>query len=240
MSPETRDFLTQVRKAESPTRGDESRVLATIEATLAGPPTGGASGGAPATKSIGSAAGAGLKVVATLLGVSVGAALVAAAVSSGTAERPVASQPKRASAPNVPLGSSAPLTASTAPGSSASVASPAAAPPNGPHLSRRTTPSAAPASSVSLREELALLGDVQAALERGDGAEALRRLDGRATSDRQFVAERRAARIAALCLLGRVAEAQQLGALFFRENAQSVQRTAVERSCAATKTDPER
>jgi hypothetical protein len=88
-----------------------------------------------------------------------------------------------------------------------------------------------------LRDELALLSDVQSALERGDGAEALRRLDGHATSDRQFVAERHSARITALCLVGRVAEAQQLGAVFFRENAQSVQRTAVERSCAATKTE---
>jgi hypothetical protein len=81
---------------------------------------------------------------------------------------------------------------------------------------------------------------VQSALERGDGAEALRRLDGHASSDRQLVAERRAARIAALCLLGRTPEARAVATLFFQENAGSAQRTAVERSCAASETTPER
>lgn len=180
MSPETRDFLSKVRKAEWPTLGDESRVLAAIEATIAGTLTSGAAGGAPATKSVLSAAGSGLKVVVTLLGVSVGAALVAAAVSSGTAEPKVASQPNRAPASDVPLRSSAPLAPSSAPASGASVTS---APPNGPHLSRRVARGAAAARSASLREELELLGGVQAALERRDGAEALRRLDARATSD---------------------------------------------------------
>ena len=95
-------------------------------------------------------------------------------------------------------------------------------------------------SSASLREEIALLAGVQSALERGDGAEALRRLDQHVTSDRQFIAERRAARITALCQIGRVSDAQQLALVFFRENAQSVQRSAVERSCAVPKTNAER
>jgi hypothetical protein len=233
MSPETRDFLNLVRKAEGPTAGDESRVLTALEATLAGSLSSAAAEVAPAAKGVAPAAGFGLKAFGSVLGVSVCAALVAAALS-GTAEPQVASPARRAPVSQAPLRSSAPAVASAMPFASASATSPAASSPKGAQQAPATAGSAA-VGAASLRQELALLSGVQSALERADGAEALRQLDRHATGDRQFVAERRAARISALCLLGRVAEAQQLGAVFLRENAQSVQRTAVERSCAATK-----
>jgi hypothetical protein len=241
MSPETRDFLATVRGAEDPSSGDERRVLAAFQETIAASLTGGATGSAAATKGILSGAGSGLKVVVgALLAVSVGAALVAAAVSSGPAEPKVAHAPSRAPALDAPVHSSAPAVPSTTAANNASPGSRAAHPPNAPKISRPATPSSTASPSASLREELALLAGVQAALGRGDGVDALRRLDGHATTDRQFVAERRAARVAALCLLGRVPEARDLAAVFLRENARSVQRTAVERSCAATKTNPPR
>jgi RNA polymerase sigma-70 factor (ECF subfamily) len=83
-----------------------------------------------------------------------------------------------------------------------------------------------------------LLAQVQAALDRGDGATALRRLDERASVDRRLLAERRAARILALCQLGRTQEAEQSALAFVREHPSSVQRTAVERSCAGKATEP--
>ena len=91
-----------------------------------------------------------------------------------------------------------------------------------------------------MREEIALLADVQAALERGDGAKALTRLDGHVTTDRQLLAERSAARILALCLLGRDTEARRAALVFMHAHPASVQRTAVERSCAGTKKSGER
>jgi hypothetical protein len=247
MSPETRGFLAAVRGAEDPSAADEHRVLAAVQATIAGSPPNPAPGGTPATTGVVSGTGSGLKVLGALLGISVGAALVASAFSSGPAEPRPDSLANRAPVPSAPGLPSAPAVTSTALPPSASPR--AAGPPNTSHASRPATPGTAagePAAppevsgSTSLREEIALLAAVQSALDRGNGAEALRRLDGHATSDRQFVAERRAARIAALCLLGRVPEARRLAAVFFRENAHSVQRTAVEHSCAVAKTDPER
>lgn len=73
---------------------------------------------------------------------------------------------------------------------------------------------------------------MQAALARGDGAAALRQLDQHVTNDRRLLAERRAARVLALCSLGRTSEAVQAMEVFLREHPASVQRSAVERSCA--------
>jgi hypothetical protein len=241
MSPETRDFLATVRRAEDPSAGDERRVLAALQAAITAGLTSAAAGSAPAAKGNVAVASSGLKTIGALIGVSVGAALVAVAVavSSGPAGPRVASRPKSAHSSEGLVGGGAPAPGVTPPKSAAS-ASPRATPPNAARVSMPATPGTAAANSASLREEIALLTSVQAELERGDGVAALRRLDEHTTSDRQFVAERRAARIAALCQLGRVAEAQRLAAVFFRENAHSVQRTAVERSCAANKGNPDR
>lgn len=248
MSPETRAFLATVRRAEDPSPDDESRVRAALQASIAANLSSPAPNG-PATPNGAVAGGSsGLKVVGALFGLSVGAALVAAAVWSGQAEPKVESPLVRAPASGDPLRSSvaavpsaaSPVSAPAAAPAASSATSSAVAPPNAAHVARRATPSAVISSSASLREEIALLASVQAALERGDGTEALERLDRHRTRDRQLVAERRAARIAALCLLGRTPEAQALAAVFFRENADSVQRSAVERSCAVTKTSPPR
>lgn len=249
MSPETRDFLATVRRAEDPSPSDEMRVLAALEATLAGALTGAALGGARATKGLAGTAGSGLKLVGALLGVSVGGALVAVGISYGPAQ-PTATSPHdsgQVSISHAPLPSSAaPVLSSSAPPTgaasptSASARSPAAGPPQVQQAAAPPASSTTPARAASLRDEISLLTGVQSALERGNGAEALRRLDEHTTSDRQLLAERRAARITALCLLGRVPEAQALAAVFLREHAQSVQRPTVERSCAATKAHPER
>lgn len=252
MNPETRDFLATVRGAEDPSPADESRVLAALQGTIAGSPMNAGPKSASTTKGVASGAGSALKILGALLGVSVGAALVVSAVSSDPIEPKVVSLSQRAPVANAPVSPRASVVSSSAPlpnASVASVASARAATRSVPPVSRAAAPAttgvesgarAAASSSASLREEIALLTGVQSALERGDGAEALRRLDQHVTNDRQFIAERRAARIAALCQLGRVSDAQQLAVVFLRENAQSVQRTAVERSCAVPKPNAER
>lgn len=248
MSPETRDFLETVRGAEDPGPGDQSRVLAALQATIAAGPTNTGAEGASTTPGVLSGTGSGLKLLGALLGVSIGAAVLVSAVSSDPSERKVTLPSHQVPVANTLVSSPASAVSNTAPPPSASAASARATAPSAPPVSRAAAPVAqsgelarvtAP-SSASLREEIALLAGVQSALERGDGADALRRLDGHVTSDRQFIAERRAARITALCQLGRVSEAQQHAMVFFRENAESVQRTAVERSCALPKSNPDR
>jgi hypothetical protein len=89
-----------------------------------------------------------------------------------------------------------------------------------------------PARVPSLRAELELLGQVRAALDRGDGAAALQALDAHQTRDRVLLAERRAARILALCSLGRVDEARRAAVEFEAAHPRSVQRDVIARSCA--------
>ena len=84
----------------------------------------------------------------------------------------------------------------------------------------------------SLRAELELLAEVRAALDRGDGAAALRALDAHQTRDRVLLAERRAARILALCSLGRVEEARRARLEFEAAHPRSVQLDVIARSCA--------
>jgi hypothetical protein len=231
MSPETRTFLETVRRAEDPAPGDESRVLASLEAVLALNPGTAAAGSAPLAKGVLSGTGAALKVLATLLGIGAGGALVASTLAPVPGQRPLAPASQQAPAATPTVASSAPP-ALRAPQAAASA--PESAPTAAPRLRHDA------ARSASVRAEVALLSDVQAALERGDGGGALQRLDAHVTTDRQFVAERSAARIAALCLLGRAAEARQAVGVFLRKHPNSVQRTAVESSCGATKIDGER
>lgn len=107
----------------------------------------------------------------------------------------------------------------------------AAAPPR-PKVSARGGRAAQRPESSGLAAELALLRRAQAALQRGDGAGALRELDALADGGGQLLVERRVARVLALCSLGRIAEAQRLAAEVLRTEPGSVQRVALERSCA--------
>jgi hypothetical protein len=243
MNPETRAFLDAVRTAEDPSSDDERRVLSAVRATLVTSAAlgTGISVAKASTPSAGSAA-AGIKLGGLVLGLGAAALVVGAVVAVG---RP---------GPREATGSAMPSARAHAPG--VACVSPPPRPAPGAHSDAipgiRTLPAARPSASVmqsgrpraevsasaapptpsSLREEIALLTEVQAALERRDGATALGRLDQHQTLDRRLLAERRAARILALCLLGRRQEAEQAALAFVREHPTSVQRTAVERSCA--------
>ncbi len=102
-----------------------------------------------------------------------------------------------------------------------------------PEVERRTA--VGETQRTTLREEIAHLRRVQAALRQGDGVRALQLLDAHSTGDRQFAAERSAARILALCASGRVAEARRAAQVFVRRFPNSVQRSAIARSCANSK-----
>jgi hypothetical protein len=233
MSPETRAFLATVRHAEDPEPGDKRRIQAALGGSFAGEAESGAPElvAAKTGKLAGLTSASGLKIGGAVLALAAGTWL-----TSSTLARRSAAPHEAVKAPSaaVRAGVPTPVVSARSVPTSDAPANPAA-----PRTSETATRTKVP-MAASLREEIALLADVQAALERGDGATALRRLDEHVTSDRQFVAERRAARILALCAAGRAAEARRAAAAFLRDHGGSVQRSAVERSCAGTKTNADR
>jgi hypothetical protein len=238
MSPETRAFLDSVRDAEDPTPEDEARVLSAVRTALvAGAGAGLVFGAAKSSKLLGLAGLSGLKLGGAMMG-------LAAAVWLAGSFLPERGTSGASSGVGQPAGDrselpppSRPSAAVASPVPSAVVASPA---PSAVVVGRELSPDSAerpvarPRPPASLREEIVLLGEVQGALERGDGAAALGLLDRHVTSDRQLAAERKAARIHALCALGRSGEARALAAEFARAYPASLQRAAIERSCAGT------
>jgi hypothetical protein len=241
MSPETRAFLGGVRDAEDPNAEDQRRVLAAVRATLAGGAAAGASLSAPkAAKLLGTSASYGLKALGALVGLGAAAWLVSSTPRFRQVEHrnePQQALPRDQRLPTTkalaPVPSALPPV--TPPVQASPWRSPSPSPSRSPTVSGEPRQHARVARPASLREEISLLADVQAALERGDGAKALARLDGHVTADRQLLAERSAARILALCLLGRDTEAQRAALAFTRAHPTSVQPTAVERSCAGPK-----
>jgi hypothetical protein len=245
MRPETRAFLAEVRGAEDPTRDDARRVLSRLDEALGASPD--LASGADTSSSTGVALGSvsGLKLVGALVGMSGGVVLAVALASRSSAParapaRPAAGLSAVLSVTATPVEPS--VSARTSP-QLPRVSQPAASlpsrdarpPPPVASTSTHVSAAAVRAVSPSMRAELELLSEVHAALQRGDGASALRRLDAHVTTDRQLAAERRAARVLALCAVGRVEEARRASAAFVREHPASVQRGAVERSCAGEK-----
>jgi len=241
MSPETRTFLEEVRHAEDPTVGDERRVLAALNAALAAGSVAGASVAvSKATKFFGVSGASGLKLVGGLL--SVGAAVWIASSVPFPSEAGESSLAARRSIARSPIATPGAPEASerAAPALSTTASLQPSAPLVRAEERRRGSRPADPLRAASVREEIQLLADVRADLARGDGVSALGRLDEHVTADRQFLAERSAARILALCSLGRTAEARRATAAFLRDHPRSVQRTAVERSCASGGTNDAR
>jgi hypothetical protein len=234
MSPESRAFLDLVRDAEDPTPEDQARVHAALRsAVAAGAAVGVVMSAAKSTKLFSWSALSAVKLGAVVVGLAGGVWLIGAKLRGSAGEQ----RPVRAPAPVVVSRSNTAEVASSQPSASAASSVESAAAEVAPArsqrlLAERHAPEAQRPSS--LREEIALLAAVQRALDRGDGAAALARLDRHATTDRQLMAERSAARIRALCALGRVDEAQRAALEFVRAYPASLQRAAVERSCAGS------
>jgi hypothetical protein len=234
MRPDTRAFLERVRDAENPSRTDEERVLRALQGSLA------AGFGATALGATALAqSGLGktwIAKTAAALGsfgskLSLVAALSAAALGGGDSARS-ASAPVRI----VPVDSSVVRLARFAPAQKLEeqpVHEPARSLPREPEKRPERAPAARERRAAPLRAELALLREVQSALRSGDGAAALRALDAHRGGDRRLLAERQAARILALCQVGRIAEARRAALEFANNHPGSVQGAAIANSCAS-------
>jgi hypothetical protein len=255
MRRETEAFLNLVRDAEDPTRADEVRVQRALRAAIAAGVAPSVAPGAPEGTWFGEAlsklglSGAKLNMIA---------ALAALTLATGDADRPrggadaggvlsasstavpdpaatallepapaESRAPRLAPAPAVP-DPAVPDAATPAPRASALER----AKPRARTAAAKAPARAAPAAASNLRAELDLLQRVQAALKRGDAAFALHELEAHRTEDSTLLAERRAARILALCQLGRIADARRAAAVFAEQHPDSLQRAAVDGSCA--------
>jgi hypothetical protein len=245
MKPETRAFLASVHGADTPSVEDEERVLRALRASVVLGASASVAVSSSATgwwsSSLGgclkfmSIAGCAVALVATDTpnvvlevarrdGVAVSSTALLSTVPSlavlSTAASPtaVSPEPSTAAAHNAD-------NARAAPSSRAAIRAPVRA-----LVREPSVPSAA-----SLSAELKLLHVVQSALKQGDGASALRALDAHKTLDRQFLPERAAARILALCAEGRIVEARQAAARFADAHPSSVHHAAIARSCANSK-----
>jgi len=219
MRPETEAFLSLVRDADHPSRADEERVLRALTASIAASATPGTSAsdrsafGQTWFAKLSAPIGGKLSLLAALTSVGLGAGDTAPARRDANVAQ-LSSAERATSAPTLPPAGTAVLEAP-------------------PTTTAAAGARARPDPQVNtLRAELALLREVQAALKRGDGAAALRALDAHRTKDRTLQAERSAARILALCQVGLTAEAQKAATEFARRHPSSLQREAIANSCA--------
>jgi hypothetical protein len=262
MRRETEAFLDLVRDAEDPTRADETRVHRALRAAIAagvapsvepsvemnGSLEGASFGDALAKLGL---SGAKLNLLAvcaaaTLVAgdtalprgadalgdlrteVPAGAALP---LDRGAAEPAAPAHDAQPVAPSFNPEPEAPTSAPSTPAPSTAAPS-TAVPVRAKPRARAAAAPAAPGAATSLRAELELLQRVQAALKRGEASSALQALDAHQTTDSTLLAERRAARILALCQLGRIDDARRAAAAFVKQHPGSLQRAAVDGSCA--------
>jgi RNA polymerase sigma-70 factor (ECF subfamily) len=239
MRRETDEFLELVRDAQDPTPADEARVLSALKATLAAGVTSNAIVAAtlarPRSGATVGAVGSKLIVVVACAAAAVFGSGDTTIISGSQAPQPTSSP--RLLPPAVPAREVVPeavVPAPPRPAPGASRTTPREKPAGSPvrRPSAGNTPRAEVPRGNALRAELELLQRVQLALRQGDGEAALRALDAHATDDRILLPERAAARILALCSMGRVAEARRAALRFEKEHPESVQRDAIARSCA--------
>ncbi len=202
-----------------------------------------AAGSAGAASTAAGGAGAGAKVLATivLVGATAGAwALRSGATAPATDPFPVAAVVD------------APASGASAPMPTAPEVAPAyepSAPPaptrgdlgvRSPSSSRRVRrapaarrSSAPPSSEATLAEELALVRRISVALRDGRADEALRLAEahGRRFPQGHFVEERTALHARALCRLGRTAQGRRLARRFLRSHPNSIHQPAVRADC---------
>jgi len=226
MSPESRAFLERVRDAEEPDPDAERRVLAAVRAAVA---AGAAATAADTARAPMTGAVAPSKLGVLGVWLLAGGLIVLPAPALPPSEPSATRTPARLLAAPEPAPRAEPVAAERSSAPAADEAGPLAASPETPEsLSKPRARVRAPAS---LREELELLAKVQAALRGGDAATALRQLDEHRTLDEQLQGERAAARVLALCSLGRTAEGRRSRAELLQREPTSPHRSALERAC---------
>lgn len=254
LGPEARSILDGGRDGDDPTPADRVRIRGSVMRAIA---AGGAATTAAAVSEAAVAAKAaqgialGWKILAGLL--------ITGAVGGGAAlalrqEAPAApalvtsgSPPAQATSASPPPEDATPPSAPLAPSSTASTV--ASARPASPPPERRFEPSKEPAPleeppspsvvvapptppADTLTDETRRLREAHGALTGGDPARALSLLDEQAAAGVQLREERTAARILALCQLGRVDEARAAAARFLAESPRSPLADRVRASCA--------
>ena len=267
MKPATQEFLNLVRDAEAPSASDEARIMRSLRTSiaagavstvavkscvlpaLAAQESGTSTGFLKLCLQYGLTESIASKLSVIALGVAAGLGAADAPLSDSPALA-AHSEARAAVAPMRPFDERSSAAESLhepaapqPPKLDAVRAASSVAPPPSRPKGKRPERASAPASSVqerpaTLRAELELLASVQSDLRRGDGQSALRRLDAHRTSDRQFLDERQAARILALCATGRVAQARLIASEFLKSHPHSVQQEVIANSCAAERLAP--
>jgi hypothetical protein len=255
LGPQAKALLDAALDGDEPTPEERARVRTAIAANLAvgaaavgqsaaaaKTAAAGAVGAGSAAAGTGTAVGIAAKAVLSLTLVSAvgaGTTLYVRSSSSHREARPptvpsfvqTASPGGRSLPPEVAAPVAAPAMATTSLESSKPSAKPlasAAAPPSVVHAHTRST-------SSDVEAEVLLIGEAHRALQSGNASGALVMLDEHA---RRYPAgalgeERDAARIAALCALGRVAEGRDAADRFLREFPSSPLAARVRTSCGA-------
>jgi len=251
LGPEAKALLDLARGADDPSGADRARVRSAVAARVAIGAAAGAAVTAATTTSVAGAGAAAGAVAAPLgLGMKILFAIgAAAAVGMGAVtyvdSKPPAPRPSATAsqvAPRDPPRAALPSATSAQP-PRAPAPSPSQEPEPAPSVSATarvspSAPAAAPSSSVpSVTREVELLAEAQSAINAGDGARALVLLDEHA---RRFPSgamsqEREAARVFALCALGRTGEARAAAERFLSAFPTSPQAARVRASCGAPK-----
>ncbi len=244
LGPESKAVLDAARQGDDPTEADRERVRAAIASRLAAGAAAGL-GLATAARSSTAALRAGLAAKA-LVGVALVCAIGASAVMlARTSPSPAAPAVGVAAPPPAPIAPPALAPTDTSDGWNGSRGP---ATPGGLHPTARVAPVAASAAAsarsapatADVAAEVRLLGEAHTAMRGGQAEQALVLLDehARRYPKGALGEERDAARVAALCALGRTSEAREATDRFLRSAPRSPLAGPVRASCGATPATP--
>lgn len=164
-----------------------------------------------------------------------GPALPAGAVASPPVNEPPAASAVPPPAAAAPRASVEPVRSAAAPRPASVAPLPVAVEPPAvaePPPALPAPPAAPPAPPDTLAAEATRLREAHGALQGGDAARALALLDEQGAAGAQLREERAAARVLALCQLGKVDEARAAAARFLQESPRSPLADRVRASCA--------
>lgn len=231
LGPDEKALIAVARAANAPTEVQRARISRGLAVKLAAGAAAPTLAGSTALATVGKI-GAGVAIVAAM---ATGTAYV---VASRPAHAPAAPPPRHAVvavAPPSPVVTLPTPTVAPAPVSTQSPARASARTHSQPAKASPQRPETSPAPSVDLAGELALLTQANAAIKRGDVAQASQLLDG---YDQRFPSgrlaeERSAAGILVLCATGRTESARVEARRFLERWPRSPLVSRIKASCAA-------
>lgn len=261
LGPEARSILSAGRDGDDAAPGDRARLRASVMRAIAagGAAAGASAAGEGAAIAKAGGLSLGWKVLAGLavLGVASGSVMVVVGDSRAPGPPPheapsipVVAEPSPApssllAAPPPAASPTAAPSTDPAPAAEALSALPAApkvpvparhptvvSVPVAPSPDKPPPDNPAPPPEETLAAETKRLREAHGALQSGDAKAAMALLDEKGAAGAELRQERAAARVLALCQLGRVDEAREAGAKFLRENARSPLADRVRASCA--------